>query len=284
MVDKVDLYGRIFVRGQIEAVTGLHIGGSPAALAIGSVDNPVIRDALSGRPYIPGSSIRGKMRSLWEKMTGVEQNWSLTKGRRIKAGQHQAKEVVIHLCNTSKEYEQCPVCQIYGVMGQSDAAFPTRLVVRDAFLSEESQKRLKNAKTDLPYTEVKWEAAIDRITSAATPRQVERVPAGAVFDRFEMVFSVYDPNDLARFLNVLEAMQLVEDDYLGGLGSRGSGKVKFENLQLSCRARNRYADEIQWPPSENAGLGVQDILAQKQALLTWLQDKIKEEAYQPTES
>jgi len=269
---KVDLYGRIFVHGQIKAVTGLHIGGSPAALAIGSVDNPVIRDPLSGRPYIPGSSLRGKMRSLWEKMTGVRQNHPIGKGVRI------------HICNTKRDYDECPVCQIYGVMGQSDASFPTRLVVRDAFLSPESQKELEQARTDLPYTEVKWEAAIDRITSAATPRQVERVPAGAVFDRFVLVFSVYDPNDLARFLNVLEAMQLVEDDYLGGQGSRGSGKVQFEGLRLSCRARNSYAAQDKWPPTEKSGLGVQDILAQKQDLLTWLKGKIKQEAYQPTES
>jgi len=100
MAEKVDLYGRIFVRGNIKAITGLHIGGSPATLAIGGVDNPVIRDTLTGRPYIPGSSVRGKMRSLWEKMTGVPQNWAIGRG------------VSIHVCEKRSDYEQCPVCKI----------------------------------------------------------------------------------------------------------------------------------------------------------------------------
>lgn len=266
----VDLYGRIFVRGEIEAVTGLHIGGSPTALAIGAVDNPVIRDALTGQPYIPGSSVRGKMRSLWEKMTGVRQNWPIGKGVRI------------HVCERREDYEQCPVCQIYGVPGQLEASFPTRLVVRDTFLAEGSEEELRvRAKTDLPYTEVKWEAAIDRVTSAAVPRQMERVPAGAIFDGFEMVFSVYERDDLHRFLDVFKAMQLLEDDYLGGQGSRGSGKVRFGRLRLSCRDRNAYATEVPWNDApERTDLRVKDVLAQGEAVLTWLRDMIEFEDYQ----
>jgi len=274
MTDKsVDLYGRIFVCGRIKAVTGLHIGGSPTALAIGAVDNPVIRDSLTGRPYIPGSSVRGKMRSLWEKMTGMRQNWSIGKG------------VNIHVCKEQEDYERCPVCQIYGVPGQLEASFPTRLVVRDAFLSEESEEELRlRAKTDLPYTEVKWEAAIDRVTSAAVPRQMERVPAGAVFDGFEMVFSVYDEGDLERFVDVFEAMQLLEDDYLGGQGSRGSGKVHFEQVRVSCRNRHAYASEVLWDGTpEHAEVGVKDVLAQRQALLNWLRANIRCEDYRPAE-
>jgi CRISPR-associated protein Csm3 len=269
----VDLFGRIFIRGKIAAVTGLHIGGSPTSLAIGTVDNPVIRDSLTGQPYIPGSSVRGKMRSLWEKMTGARQN------KRI------GRDVRIHVCERQDEYKACPVCQIYGVPGQAEASFPTRLVVRDAFLSSESEEELrKRAKTDLPYTEVKWEAAIDRVTSAAVPRQMERVPAQTVFDGFEMVFSVYDPGDLARFVNVFEAMQLLEDDYLGGQGSRGSGKVQFENLKVSCRARNTYADEVSWEKtSGDSGLSVADILGQRDELLKWLEGSIEFKDYQPAD-
>jgi len=267
---RVDLYGRIFVRGAIKSVTGLHGGGSPAALAIGGVDNPVIRDTLTGRPYIPGSSVRGKMRSLWEKMTGVRQNWPIGKG------------VSIHICEKQGEYQDCPVCQIYGVPGQLEASFPTRLVVRDSFLSEYSEEELRvRAKTDLPYTEVKWEAAIDRVTSAAVPRQMERVPAGAIFDGFEAVFSVYEAKDLGRFVNVLEAMQLLEDDYLGGQGSRGSGKVLFEGLRLFCRKRNEYADEKDWDKTpKGSNFGVRGVLEQRQELLQWLKDNVKIETYQ----
>jgi CRISPR-associated protein Csm3 len=290
MTEKVDLYGRIFVRGKIKAMTGLHIGGSPTALAIGAVENPVIRDALTNRPYIPGSSLKGKMRSLWEKMTGAEQNWSLTRGRRIKPRERQPKEVVIHLCDTKDEYQQCPVCQIYGVMGQSDASFPTRLVMRDVLLSDTEAERLdREAHTDLPYTEVKYEAVIDRVTSAAVPRPMERVPAGTVFEGFELVFSVYDVADLERFVNVFEAMQLLEDDYLGGQGSRGSGKIMFTDLSIQCRARNTYGVEEAWeemPQTANPESQVAQVLKldKRQALVRWLRDKVKIEDYQPAES
>jgi len=292
MTEKVDLYGRIFVRGKIKAVTGLHIGGSPTALAIGAVENPVIRDVLTNRPYIPGSSLKGKMRSLWEKMTGAEQNWSLTRGRRIKPGERQPKEVVIHLCDTKDEYQQCHVCQIYGVVGQSEASFPTRLVVRDVLLSDTEAKRLdEEAHTDLPYTEVKYEAAIDRVTSAAVPRPMERVPAGAVFDGFEAVFSVYDEGDLQRFVDVFEAMQLLEDDYLGGQGSRGSGKILFQGLSVSCRARNDYGHKEPWDAmptvdEEKDESQVAKVLEAKnrQALLEWLKDNIQFEDYRPAEN
>jgi len=282
MAEKVDLYGRIFVRGSIKAVTGLHIGGSPTALTIGGVENAVIRDPLTNRPYIPGSSLKGKMRSLWEKMTGQKQNWSLTRGREIQPYERQPKEVVIHLCTTKAQYQDCPVCQIYGVMGQSEASFPTRLVVRDVLLSDTEAKRLEDkVQTDLPYTEVKYEAAIDRVTSAAVPRPMERVPAGTVFGGFELIFSVYEEDDLGHFINVLEAMQLLEDDYLGGQGSRGSGKVLFEGLRLFCRNRNEYAHEVDWKKTpEGSEVGVRDVLAQKQSLLEWLKDNIKIETYQ----
>jgi len=275
----VGLYGRIFVRGDIKAMTGLHIGGSPAALAIGGVDNPVIRDTLTGRPYIPGSSVRGKMRSLWEKMTGVRQNWAIGKGVRI------------HVCEKRTDYERCSVCQVYGVPGQLEASFPTRLVVRDVFLSKESEEELRvRAKTDQPYTEIKWEAAIDRVTSAAVPRQMERVPAGTIFDGFELVFSVYDEGDLKRFLDVFEAMQLLEDDYLGGQGSRGSGKIIFQNLSVSCRARNSYGHEEPWaamPIVEKEDTSqVAKVLEadSRQALLRWLESNIQFEDYRLAEA
>ncbi|MGQ9492665.1 MAG: type III-A CRISPR-associated RAMP protein Csm3 [Anaerolineae bacterium] len=264
---KVELYGRIFVRGQIKVITGLHIGGSPTGLAIGALDNPIIRDVLTGRPYIPGSSVRGKMRSLWEKMTGAKQNWPI------------GKDVRIHICEQLADYNNCPVCQIYGIPGQLEASYPTRLVVRDAFLSAESEEKLRlEAKTDLPYTEIKWEAAIDRVTSAAVPRQMERVPAGAIFDGLEMVFSVYEPGDLERFLNLFEAMQLLQDDYLGGQGSRGSGKIEFIKLQVSCRSHDDYGVEKFWPDmptAEGKSLVAQVLEPEKRkALLTWLKENI----------
>lgn len=257
--DRIPLYGRIILDGQIRAMTGLHIGGSPGALAIGGVDLPVIRNGVNQEPYIPGSSLKGKMRSLWEKVTGVEQNFFINRA--------QGKEVRIHACQNAEQYNVCPVCQIYGATGDSGAAFPTRIIVRDAPLDKIS---LENAKTDLPFSEVKWEATIDRITSAATPRQIERVPAGAIFKEMQIVFNIYDAKDHERFWNVLTALQLVEDDYLGGHGSRGSGRVKFETLQLICKTASAYSKAN--PPTR--ALGGLEALTDKAELIAWLQASV----------
>jgi len=227
MTKSANLYGRVFIECQIETQTGLHIGGAESSLSIGGVDNVVIRDPLSNRPYIPGSSLKGKMRSQMEKFHGLSQN-------------QRIGQVFIHTCNNAGDYADCVVCHVYGVPGQMDFSTSTRMVVRDVQLTEESVKALNSAKTDLPFSEVKWEAAIDRVTSAATPRQMERVPAGAVFGPAELVYSIYEAADVARFANVVEGMQLLEDDYLGGSGSRGSGKIAFRDIHLTAKARDSY--------------------------------------------
>lgn len=226
----IKLYGRVFISGTIRAVTGLHIGGSEGAISIGGVDNTIIRDPLTQQPYIPGSSLKGKMRSLMEKNDGRPQN------RKI------GRDVTIHNCETAEEYATCDVCQVYGVPGETGFSQPTRLVVRDVPLTAASALELEKAKTDLPFTEVKWEVAIDRVTSAAVPRQMERVPAGAEFGDFELVFSLYDPDDVARFERVVDGMSLLEDDYLGGSGSRGSGKISFEKMTVTLKSSEAYLE------------------------------------------
>lgn len=230
MTDVVNLYGRIFITANIEALTGLHIGGSSAGLEIGGLDKAVIRNPLTNRPYIPGSSLRGKMRSQTEKVLGLKQN-------------NRIGQVTIHTCKEPEEYNAkggCAVCHIFGVPGEVKATGPTLLIVRDASLTDASAKQLEDAKPDLPYAELKTEVAIDRVTSAATPRTMERVPAGAVFGPAELVFSIYDAADFARLKHVIDALQLVEDDYLGGAGSRGSGKVRFTDIKVTARTRNDY--------------------------------------------
>ena len=168
-IKNIQLKGRVFITFDIEAVTGLHIGGSDTGIEIGGVDKTVIRDPITNRPYIPGSSLKGKVRSLLEKYRGLAQNQRIGQG-------------FIHSCDDKEQYPGCDVCQIFGVPGERDFATPTRLVVRDVHLSDASAKTLEEqAHTDLPYTEVKTEVSIDRVTSAANPRQMERVPAGAVF-------------------------------------------------------------------------------------------------------
>lgn len=252
--------GRILITGDVQVVTGLHVGGSAGALAIGNVDQPVVRNPLNGQPYLPGSSIRGKMRSLAEKFEQRPQNQSIGQG------------VKIHVCQNGNDYATCSVCQVFGVMGNLGFNGPTRLLVRDVALSPETVRHLDGLQTDLPYTEVKWEAAIDRITAAATPRQQERVPAGSVFSPLDLVYSVYNSADLERISFVIQALRWVEDDYLGGQGSRGSGKVRFTNLRLALRARANYARESPW---ESDGADTTDsLLARSAELETWLRSQL----------
>lgn len=257
MEQTVRLIGRVILDGQIEARTGLHIGGSPGALAIGSVDMPVIRDARTNRPYIPGSSIKGKMRSQAERCIQAPQN------RKI------GKNVFIHVAENRAQYDRFWVNPIFGVPGEVDFAIPApnRLVVRDVPLDSASEKELLALKTDLPYTEVKWEAAIDRVTAAATPRQIERVPAGAVFAPMELVFSIFLADDILLFDNVLTCLQLVEDDYLGGQGSRGSGQVAFRRLSVTCKRGDSYAESRD---DRFAAKDLPDLIAARVALKDWL--------------
>ena len=202
------------------------------------MDNPVIRDPITGQPYIPGSSLRGKMRALLDRHLGNKLNKSI------------GRDVKIHECKNEDDYANCPVCKLFGLPGDAPFAEPARLIVRDTFLKPESAEKLVNADTDMPYTEIKWEVAIDRITSAANPRQNERVPAGAVFAPLEMIFSFYDLNEGGyegemRWLEyVLTGMELIEDDYLGGTGSRGSGKVRFNDISLTLKPRSYYEGKV----------------------------------------
>jgi CRISPR-associated protein Csm3 len=262
----IHLKGRIFLKFDIQAVTGLHIGGSETGIEIGGVDKVVIRDPITNRPYIPGSSLKGKVRSLLEKYRGLPLNRNIG-------------GTAIHTCDRAKDYADCDICQVFGVPGEMDFATPTRLVVRDVHLTDESARILtEQAHTDLPYTEVKTEVSIDRVTSAANPRRMERVPAGAVFGPAELVYSVYegtngnasiaDPKkDVERFRTLVEGLQLLEDDYLGGLGSRGSGKVKLQGLTVSVRPGEKYLE----PPRE---IGKYDELAHLVADLPNLFQKV----------
>jgi len=227
-VKYIPLHGRVVIRGQIRAETGLRIGGNPSGIVIGGIDNIVLRNPVSQLPYVPGSSLKGKMRSLFERYCGAAIN-------------HEIDQVSIHSCHVGgTNYEKCDVCHIFGVPAPSKEDkfkpdHPTPLVVRDVDLARIGGQTVDELDE---YTEIKWEAAIDRITSAAVPRQMERVPAGAIFEPMELIYNVYSADVLGRLPQVFVALQLVEDDYLGGLGSRGSGKVRFEELEVVCKRKD----------------------------------------------
>ena len=237
----IQLQGKIFLQGTIRAVTGLHIGGHSDDLEIGGIDNPVIRNAFNRQPYIPGSSLRGKMRGL------LDRHFNNSLNKRV------GRDVRVHECETPHDYNVCPVCQVFGIapMRQlSGKTMPTRLIIRDTFLTKGSLRVLDSADTDTGFTEIKTEVAIDRITSAATPRQQERVPAGVTFGPFEIIHSFYTQgqgdlntqltNEIQLFDTVLKGMELLGDDYLGGSGSRGAGQIVFEDLALTFKSRQCY--------------------------------------------
>ena len=242
MTPSIQMMGKVVITGGIRLVTGLHIGGAAAGLDIGGVDNPIIRHPVTREPYIPGSSLRGKIRALLERAHDLPLN-------------KEVSDVRIHECNDETSYGNCFACHVFGASPVDQkrkwrSFKPTRLIVRDVMLTEQSRAELETADTDLPFSEVKWEASIDRITSAAVPRQNERVPAGARFEPFEMIYTLYrlnNGNDWQQDANwlavVFEGMRLLEDDYLGGYGSRGAGKIAFENLRVELRPLKYYLGE-----------------------------------------
>ena len=212
----------ITIHGKIECVTGLHIGGSGGGYEIGGMDNPVIRNPVDGFPYIPGSSLKGKMRSLME--------WA--EGKISKDGNtwhsNNPDDVITRIFGTAAGMKDSEG-------NKENRMGPTRIIVRDARPDDKTVEMMKNLQQEqgLPYVEVKTEVTINRITSKPPfgPRQMERVPVGSKFN-FEIVYAVYEVagtkvKDIDLLDKVFMALRLVEDSTLGGSGSRGSGQVKF---------------------------------------------------------
>lgn len=213
------LVKKIIIRGYILAESGIMVGGNNTAFEIGGLDKNVVRNPVTRLPYIPGSSIKGKMRSLFELSRGTIG----PEGRGFGPTQnpkHEAAQFFGHINRNDDKKQQ-----------------PSRLIVRDGELINRDD--LKNA--ELEYTEVKAENSIDRITSEANPRFFERVPKGAQF-RLNMVINVFDddPNGENFLAFALEALELVQDDYLGGAGSRGNGQVRFVISEILERPREYY--------------------------------------------
>ncbi len=202
--------GNIILKGKLEVVTPLHIGGSKDKFEIGGVDNPVIRDPVTDYPYIPGSSLKGKLRMLLEFAEGK------VKESEKKKGEYPPSNDPEITC-------------LFGDSAENSQNGPTRLIVRDAFPDSKTIQLWENTNTETLYTEYKAENKIDRMTSAANPRFMERVLKGSRFN-VEFILQVFSmDNDKGRknFEKLVKAIRLLEDSTLGGGGSRGSGKVKF---------------------------------------------------------
>ncbi len=206
------LVKKIKINTTLDLLTGLHIGGSGDNVEIGGIDNPVIKIATKdNQPYIPGSSLKGKMRCLLEQIAGSAKVGGDT--------------------------------NVNNLFGYSQSNQPSKLIVRDSLLTEDSARKLReNDNLDMPYTESKWENVIDRVKGTAEhPRQTERIPAGVSFN-VEFVINVWDNDKEEDLLTLLKkGMNALENDYLGGSGSRGYGQIKFGELK-----QTELSDENKW--------------------------------------
>ena len=246
----------------IHLKTGLRIGGSRETFEIGGIDNPVIKltstiydyygkdkHLLKDTPYIPGSSLKGKLRSLLE--------WALGRVEAMKSQSKQSNDVKMK-SETSRveamksqnkagkpcDCGKCDVCIVFGTGSSktienlpiNELPGPPRAIFYDIYLTEKSYNNLRET-----LTEIKVENKIDRITSRAEPRRLERVPAGSEFEG-RIVYFVYEEDDFPkRFKStILTGLSLLEDNYLGGSGSRGYGRIKFKNLKLIEREIDYY--------------------------------------------
>ena len=203
------LTGYRLIEGVITCETGLRIGGSTESIEIGGMENPIIRHPITDEPYIPGSSLKGKVRSLLE----------LKHGRVSPTGEP---------CGCG----QCMICRVFGPhKNPRHKLGPTRILVRDAALTDESKAWLEKAREDrgLFYAEVKTENIVNRLTGTAEhPRTIERVPADTEF-KFEIAVRLFEDDDEAQIMSLIqEGLDLLQQDYLGSSGSRGYGKVKLE--------------------------------------------------------
>lgn len=218
---QAEFVGNYIIRGKFKCLTGLHIGGSKEKLEIGGVDSPVIRDPRTRYPYVPGSSLKGKLRSLLEYALGVVPE----------TGDVSNNEDIVRLfgigVDEKEEANKNPESPLFKIG-------PSRLIVRDCHPTKKTIEWWKTLDTDLLYTEYKSENGINRITSAANPRFIERVAADSEFE-FEMIYTDYDLHTGANhakdaetdLANLRMALLMLEHNFLGKSGSRGYGRVEF---------------------------------------------------------
>lgn len=199
------MLAKIEISGVIEVVTGLHIGGSSAFSAIGAVDSPVIKDIRTNQPMIPGSSLKGKMRSLL------------------------AKQYNQYVAEKPDDDADC-LTDLFGSAKKNNVK-TSRLLFSDMFISNRDE--LIHAGLTRT-TDVKFENSISRTTAVANPRQIERVVRGALFP-VQLIYEVKEEENMLQDFEIIkQGFRLLEYDYLGGNGSRGYGRIKISDLQAEA--------------------------------------------------
>lgn len=199
------MFAKVEITGKINVKTGLHIGGSDNIAAIGAVDAPVIRDALTQKPMLPGSSLKGKLRTLLAK-------------------QYNNK---IEICNNDDER----IIRLFGTSKKdSNGKIKSgRLLFCDMLISNQEELYRKGAVSD---TEIKFENTINRFTAVANPRQIERVISGATFP-LKIIYNMDNEEEMEEdFKTLKDAFRMLQYDYLGGHGSRGYGRVQIQDLKV----------------------------------------------------
>lgn len=219
------------INGLIICESALHIGNSNDNFDIGGSENPIIKDAITNLPYIPGSSLKGKLRVLLELNDPTSSKSVCTNGGK-------------------PSNSICIATQIFGIsmyktndMEKILWKFPTRIIVRDAYPTEDTINFWDESEEIWNGVELKYENSVNRINANSFPRNIERVPKGSKFN-FEIIFSVYEGDNEKNFLELLKSMKLLEDNYLGGSGTRGFGKIRFSDITITKRDLKYYYDGI----------------------------------------
>ena len=193
--------GKLLIQCDLITITGMHIGGTDTFSAIGAVDSPVIRDSLTGRPIVPGSSLKGKLRSLLARSISND---------------------IENMPDFNHDDEH-----IKRLFGSSQPVHMARAQFSDSFITNYDEMK------QVGLTEVKTENTIRRSDSVANPRQIERVIPGIVFG-VRITYNTVNEKETKEDLQFLaKGMKLLQMDYLGGHGSRGSGRVSFRNFRIT---------------------------------------------------
>ncbi|OYT37410.1 MAG: type III-A CRISPR-associated RAMP protein Csm3 [Desulfurococcales archaeon ex4484_58] len=209
-------------------------------------------------PLIPGSSLKGRMRSLLETSMNLPQYtldykiWQHVRNPRGMSNEDLLKDIenrciIDELFGWSAfNFEQLEkiVGEVKGIkdkeklreatMEYFEKLAPTRLLVDDFTPTEECINKL-NATSIADFLEEKMENRIDRITSAADPRSIVRVKPGIEFGGcFKIMIYDIDRDVIKNYLKILaNGLKLVEETYLGGSGSRGYGRIRFRKIHVS---------------------------------------------------
>ncbi len=219
------LYGKLKFKASLKLITGMHISSSSDFSAIGAVDTVVIRDPFTYEPIIPGSSLKGKLRYLLSRVTTDKKEISGLMDERVE------------------------LKRLFGTAVDDGESRQSRLQFYDVRLMEKSRDKMQKMDFDLPYTEIKFENTIDRITGMANPRQIERVPAGAEFN-FQLVYNIESLDEMMKDLELLKTgLEVLQMDYIGGHGSRGYGKVTFGLFEIELK--NYSEESIDLQPIQN---------------------------------